>query len=638
MKSSVIIIIYVLFSVIILSFFILYIQKARWQPPLLTKLDDMITELRAFTKLDDMSTELRAFTKFHEMSRDLRAFCQMLFTYNAVDSVSQHKGMTLVRLNSPPSHDVILVPLYHAYDIRLIQHLIDACDKNTFIFIVDGEPNPGPTIPQSASNVFLISTKQEYVRQTKNSVYVPYAGMFMVENNLDVNMLRLSRAKSHGLDAAAFKRRPRFTMFAYSNDNKIRYEGTGERDRFYAIMRDRYGARVENLGSTGTRLLDGNGSIRDKKTHFDNNKVQREFQFVIAFENVCIEGYVTEKLLNPIIAGAIPIYRGAPDVNKYFNPDAFINVKDYASFEDCADAICKLSDTQLDKILNAPLMLAEQWNSPWMNYAKRKGHIFRQVFDAIPISLQDIFHVPSLFACKTIFVTFADGEKYKTDRIGKEARDSQYFDEVYEYGPDNLPLSFDASFCQEHKRGFGFYKWKSVIVHSALKHMNYGDILVWCDSGSTVLPFKGRKCFQYFDALVSSSTKSIMGFRIKYLEAQWNKKTCVDELVGSDKAECLKVNPNQFCSGLLICKKTPESISMASEWQFFSELDNGRLLVDSPPDEPQYPGFVEHRHDQSVLSLLLKKYAHNVIVNDDNYSDERTDVNNTMLFVSSRIR
>ena len=44
-------------------------------------------------------------------------------------------------------------------------------------------------------------------------------------------------------------------------------------------------------------------------------------KFTLAFENSCFNGYVTEKMLYPMFAGSIPIYLGAPDVEKYVPKD-----------------------------------------------------------------------------------------------------------------------------------------------------------------------------------------------------------------------------------------------------------------------------------------------------------------------------
>jgi hypothetical protein len=70
---------------------------------------------------------------------------------------------------------------------------------------------------------------------------------------------------------------------------------------------------------------------------------------------------VTEKLWQPLLMGAIPIYWGAPDVNDFLpHPNAIIRVSDFESLEALADYLELLmtSDTAYKKHMqwrNEPL-------------------------------------------------------------------------------------------------------------------------------------------------------------------------------------------------------------------------------------------------------------------------------------------
>ncbi|MBX3043830.1 MAG: glycosyltransferase [Candidatus Kapabacteria bacterium] len=67
----------------------------------------------------------------------------------------------------------------------------------------------------------------------------------------------------------------------------------------------------------------------------------RKFKFTFAFENSSYPGYTTEKILDPLLCGSIPIYWGNPLVAKDFNPKSFINYHDYNSDEEFIEAIIK---------------------------------------------------------------------------------------------------------------------------------------------------------------------------------------------------------------------------------------------------------------------------------------------------------
>jgi hypothetical protein len=55
-----------------------------------------------------------------------------------------------------------------------------------------------------------------------------------------------------------------------------------------------------------------------------NKRIFSDFRFVIAMESVKSPGYITDKILNAFMAGAIPIYYGTTQIFGIFNPKAFV--------------------------------------------------------------------------------------------------------------------------------------------------------------------------------------------------------------------------------------------------------------------------------------------------------------------------
>lgn len=62
----------------------------------------------------------------------------------------------------------------------------------------------------------------------------------------------------------------------------------------------------------------------------------KDYKFTIAFENTLMDGYTTEKLIQPLRAGSIPIYYGNPKAAEEFCQDAFI---DCNRFDNDFDAV-----------------------------------------------------------------------------------------------------------------------------------------------------------------------------------------------------------------------------------------------------------------------------------------------------------
>ena len=96
-----------------------------------------------------------------------------------------------------------------------------------------------------------------------------------------------------------------------------------------------------------------------------------KYKFAIAFENSSAEGYTTEKLFEPMLENAIPIYWGNPSVSRDFNTKSFVNYHDFANEKDLIDRIIEL-DTDDKLYMN---MLAEPWyhNNRMPDYLNEKS-------------------------------------------------------------------------------------------------------------------------------------------------------------------------------------------------------------------------------------------------------------------------
>ncbi|CAG8452538.1 7074_t:CDS:1 [Paraglomus brasilianum] len=70
------------------------------------------------------------------------------------------------------------------------------------------------------------------------------------------------------------------------------------------------------------------------------------YKFILALENSNCMGYVTEKVYDPILIDAIPIYMGAPDIDAYVPPHSIIKVTDFKTVKEVADYIEKVANNK----------------------------------------------------------------------------------------------------------------------------------------------------------------------------------------------------------------------------------------------------------------------------------------------------
>jgi hypothetical protein len=69
------------------------------------------------------------------------------------------------------------------------------------------------------------------------------------------------------------------------------------------------------------------------------------YRYSVVIENSREEGYFTEKLVDCLLCGALPIYWGAPDIARYFDPNGLIECH---SHDDIRRAICGASTEQYE--------------------------------------------------------------------------------------------------------------------------------------------------------------------------------------------------------------------------------------------------------------------------------------------------
>ena len=163
------------------------------------------------------------------------------------------------------------------------------------------------------------------------------------------------------------------------------------RDEFFKVLSKRDDTHTtDGLGKANhTRTIDMPGRNDGWWKMAD---VYKDYKFGFAMENTEEEGYITEKIMNVFIGGAIPIYWGTSKVKEIFNPDAFIYVNEYPSFEDAAKDIVAISKDlyRLKNMLEAPIFL-ENCEPDYSSYYDIPAPLWvRNIADKIKRNIQKI--------------------------------------------------------------------------------------------------------------------------------------------------------------------------------------------------------------------------------------------------------
>ncbi len=172
----------------------------------------------------------------------------------------------------------------------------------------------------------------------------------------------------------------KFCNFVYSNTNP-RLPATILRKKFcQQLMQYKH---VDCAGKVLNNTVELQLADRGHLLYTNKLKFIAKYKFSIAFENRIYLNYVTEKIYDAFVVGSIPIYRGCPEIAKFFNPEAFINCADYASFEEVIERVKQVdNDPALyKKYISAPPILADSLlhNNSEANLAIKMDMVIKKV-------------------------------------------------------------------------------------------------------------------------------------------------------------------------------------------------------------------------------------------------------------------
>jgi hypothetical protein len=159
-------------------------------------------------------------------------------------------------------------------------------------------------------------------------------------------------------------------------------------------------------------------------------------------------------------------------------------------------------------------------------------------------------------------------------------------------------------FVELHTKGYGYWIWKPYIIRQILSQIADNDLLLYCDAGCEIDLRDKEKINQVFE---KTKTDLIVGSEVGPewgCEEMWCKKDLCYFLGIGNSDPILRTPQRQACAlCILKCRKT---LQLVDEW--YQLACRYHLLDDSPSNLPNSSNFREHRHDQSIFSLLTKKH------------------------------
>ena len=146
-------------------------------------------------------------------------------------------------------------------------------------------------------------------------------------------------------------------------------------------------------------------------------------------------------------------------------------------------------------------------------------------------------------------------------------------------------------------RGDGYWLWKPYIIKKTLDRMPTGDILFYADSDIRFISSPLSLIQQ-----IITAPEEVLCFNSLFPEKWYTKRDCFIKL-NCDTPEYTE--SQQRCGGFNLWRKGEQSMEVLSSW--LSYCQDRQLMTDLPSKKSNYEEFREHRHDQSIFSLVTKK-------------------------------
>jgi hypothetical protein len=207
--------------------------------------------------------------------------------------------------------------------------------------------------------------------------------------------------------------------------------------------------------------------------------------------------------------------------------------------------------------------------------------------------------------------------KRSINRYLLQAKEMNIYNKIKVYKEDDLPKNITKQindfFTLNQKRLYGYACWKAFVIKDFLKSVPKNSIVQYSDIGCHFNINGKERLYEYIEIC---KKKNILGFQYykpdlnfnqnfsyqNYIEKNFTKKKLLEYLKVENNESFL--NSTQFWSGTVFFKNNEFSLNFLSQWERLSSISY--LIDDSLFDEKNDARFVEHRHDQSIFSLLCK--------------------------------
>lgn len=407
----------------------------------------------------------------------------------------------------------------------------------------------------------------------------------------------------------------RFCNFVYSNPTPL------QRRLFYLKLRNYH--HIDAPGLVLNNMPHLGGGIYDKLTFL------KHYKFTIAFENESVKDYTTEKLYHALAVGSIPIYWGNPDVDAWFNPESFINCTDFDDFNAVVEKVMEidkdkklylkyleanpiLPNSKLGKLNEAEVVDRLSTIADKARDLKRTARFFLSVKNPLNINLLT-------FGDRAHFVSALQRCARQAAEINR-CHNNAVFQAAYCVDDSDLVTGFSefwqqhAEFILKNPRGYGYWLWKPFLIRQLMHRLKDDAVILYMDAGCELNHEGLKRLAEYHEYAI---TYGGLCFTLKHqVEIQYTKMDTYKRITGDF---VYNETDRQILATAFFIKNTLSNRKFVDEWYAICAEKKYHYLDDTASHLKNHELFREHRHDQSIFSLLVKKYDPFCRIQDETY-------------------
>lgn len=228
---------------------------------------------------------------------------------------------------------------------------------------------------------------------------------------------------------------------------------------------------------------------------------------------------------------------------------------------------------------------------------------------------------------KKYFFSFGNPTYYNNLRILKDTvKERGNVDRILVFKDTDIDLAFyeERKKLFDDNRGFGYWSWKSYFIKYFLDKADNESVFLYADAGNEVLGDLTSLydiCYKDTRGVVLFENTEAGPYNGVLKNIHWTKSDCFN-LMNLKTDEC--IYGDQVNAAFILFRKTDFSTMFFNE--FFEYCKNYNIISDAPNITENFnKNLVDHRHDQSILSLLSIKYKTTILSSPNQNNTNRNE-------------